>query len=141
MALLVLCNSKFEVNERPFNIPENNTSNIFVNEYNQLLSLIDEKDQLEKNFENENAIATFEYRESIKKKLRQVISLLEESKVTQADINQRKNDEITLTALVEEERKLKLHEEDLTKVIDFCEEPLIFNALEREKDGDRVRRI
>ncbi len=116
LALLVLCSSKFEANERPFNIPENNTSNIFVNEYNQLFSIIQENNQLEKNFENENAIATFEYRESIKKKLRQVISLLEESRVTQADLNQRKNDESTLAALIEEERKLKSHEQELSKV-------------------------
>ena len=112
----MLCSSKFEANERPFNIPENNTSNIFVNEYNQLFSIIQENNQLEKNFENENAIATFEYRESIKKKLRQVISLLEESRVTQADLNQRKNDESTLAALIEEERKLKSHEQELSKV-------------------------
>ena len=117
--MLVLRYSKFVADERPFDIPENNASNIFVNEYNQYLEMYDEKDHYEKTLENDNAIATFEYRENIKKKLRQVMSLLEESKVTQADLNQRKNDEITLNSLIEEEKKLKLHETELTRVLFF----------------------
>jgi len=108
-------------NERPFDIPMNNVSNVFVNNYNQFLEqnfvgeITTEKIE-ERNAENDTIIATYEYKEQIKKKVKGIIDLLQESVFEQEAIEHKKKEENHLKMLLEEQAKLKAHEAELIEV-------------------------
>jgi len=107
-------------NERPFDIPINNVSNVFVNNYNQFLkqNLVGESDRAfeERNAENDTIIATYDYKEEIKKKVKGIIDLIQDSIWMQEGLEDLKKEKNHLKSLLEEKEKLKALEKELNEV-------------------------
>ena len=112
--------SKFLSNERPFHIPENNVSSVFVNEYSQFLEhelqVSGMREYENKNAENTTAIILYEYKQKIEKKLRAIMELTQEGLMYQNQLDQTKRENDELQALLNEKKSLKAHESRLTQV-------------------------
>ena len=132
-------------NERPFDIPINNVSNVFVNNYNQFLkqNLVGESDRAfeERNAENDTIIATYDYKEEIKKKVKGIIDLIQDSIWMQEGLEDLKKEKNHLKSLLEEKEKLKVLEKELNEVKE-CLITMNKNILiERRKNEDGVGRL
>lgn len=122
LALLVVRKSKFLESEgdRHYHILENNVSNVFVNEYFQFLENDEREGEVRGfeggNSENTTTIVTYEYKQQIEKKLRNIMELIQESMSNQNTADQFKRENEQLEALLIDKENLKAQEKKLSEV-------------------------